>query len=287
MPKSAFRYPGSKEKIAKNILRFFTDKVIGACFTGNFPCYCEPFIGCGAIAAKVLPLLPPSASVVLGDMDLGIVCLWQAIRSPSESQRLIHRILNYTPTVDDFFRFKEEDGKLDLHPTEIGFRKFVLHQMSFSGLGAKAGGPIGGKKQRSDYDVTCRFRPERHADDISEQCKILRRFKSFRVIHGDFEETLSHVPDDGFAYLDPPYYLQGAALYKHNMSPEDHARLAEVLRLARYEWVLSYDDHAEVKSLYGPWARIDSFEMTATIDTKRGESSRRKNNELVITPKDR
>lgn len=283
MAKSAFRYPGSKEKIASGILRLFPGRLKLARFTGDLACYCEPFIGCGALAGKVLPLLPSSTAVVFGDMDIGIVCLWRAVYA--DSQRLIGRIINYTPTVDDFYRFKEEDGSFDAHPTEIAFRKFVLHQMSFSGLGAKAGGPIGGRKQRSDYDVTCRFRPERHARDIANLFKLLRRFKSFRVIHGDFAETLSHTPDDGFAYLDPPYYLQGGALYKHDMTPEDHARLADVLREARYEWVLSYDDHPEVKALYQPWARIDSFEMTATIDTKKGKASRRKNNELVITPR--
>lgn len=283
--KSAFRYPGSKERIAGDIMKFFPTRVVFARLTGEFSCYCEPYIGCGAMATKMLPKLPAMTRVIFGDLDFGIVCLWRSIVSEVDSRRLCKRILNFTPTVDEFYRLKELDGSQDGDPVELGFRKFVLHQMSFSGLGAMAGGPIGGREQRSDYDVTCRFRPERHVKALRNQHKWLSRF-NVEVIHGDFETTLSQVPDDGFAYLDPPYYLQGAALYVNNMSPKDHARLAGVLRDARYEWVLSYDDHETVKSLYSSWATIDTFEMTATIDTKRGAGARRKSNELVITPQE-
>jgi DNA adenine methylase len=103
------------------------------------------------------------------------------------------------------------------------------------------------------------------------------------VVHGDFAECLARTPPDGFAYLDPPYYLKGDELYVHGMPPAEHVRLADTLRAAAFDWVLSYDDHPEVRRLYGGWADIRSFEMTATIDTKRGAGRRRKNSELVIT----
>ena len=281
--KSAFRYPGSKEKIADKILKFFPDRVKFSRLLGTLSCYSEPFVGCGAMAVRVLPDLPSDAKVLLGDMDYGIVCLWRTVAN--DPAPLISKLLRFTPTVDEFYRLKELDGDMDGDPVELGFRKFVLHQMSFSGLGVKAGGPIGGMNQRSDYAVDCRFRPERHAKHLTAQYKMLRRFsRDIEVVHGDFEKTLSRTLDDGFSYLDPPYYLQGEALYRHNMSHEDHARLSRVLRLASYEWLLSYDDHNEVKSLYQDWANIDRFQMTATIDTKRGSGARRKNNELVITP---
>ena len=282
--RSAFRYPGSKEKIATEVRRFFPPWLDLAQFKGSLSCYCEPFVGCGAMAVRMFPTFPKDTHVVLGDMDPGIVGYWRSVLNRPHD--FAQRLLNFTPTVDEFYRLKELDGSPSGDELTDGFRKFVLHQMSFSGLGAKAGGPIGGKKQRSDYAVDCRFRPERHALAIAAQHRQLKRFRLVEVLNADFEESLSRVPPDGFAYLDPPYYLQGGALYVHNMTPADHERLSLTLRSSRYHWALSYDDHPAVRDLYAPWANLKSFEMTATIDTKRGAGNRRKNNELVITPRE-
>lgn len=280
---SAFRYPGSKEKISWDIFKCFPDRIQFANLCGGFSSYCEPFIGCGAMAMKVLPSLPASTRVVFGDKDIGIVSLWRSVyKNPKGLTALLS---TFTPSVDEFYRLKELDGTADADELTIGFRKFVLHQMSFSGLGAKAGGPIGGAKQRSDYAVDCRFRPERHAKAIAIQQNLLRKFKSFEVVHGDFETAMSRVDDGGFTYLDPPYYLQGGALYVHDMTDADHERLAGYLRSARFDWVLSYDDHQRIHALYSGWSDIKTFQMTATIDSKKGSGARRKNNELVITPK--
>jgi DNA adenine methylase len=284
MVRSAFRYPGSKEKIAADVMRWFPARVTCAALMGELSCYCEPFIGCGAVAVRVLPLLTPVSRVVLADKDAGIVDLWRAVLT--QPAALVKRLLNFTPSVEAFQLFKAEDGAGG-DPLESAFRKFALHQMSFSGLGAMAGGPIGGADQgKAAYRVDCRFRPERHAKVIMQQHKLLKRFASVELIHGDYAKALERVPDDGFAYLDPPYYLKGGELYKHNMTPGDHERLAVILRGAGYEWALSYDDHAAVREMYREWSDIHEFEMVATIDTKKGSGSRRKNNELIIAKRE-
>jgi DNA adenine methylase len=233
------------------------------------------------MTVNILPSLPRAATVVLGDMDYGVVCYWRTVYENPAA--LCRELLNFRPSVAAFEDFKARDGQRDADAVTLAFRKFALHQMSFSGLGAKAGGPIGGRKQRSDYAVNCRFNPERHAYYIERQHKLLKNFAHVEVVEGDFVRTLEHVPDDGFVYLDPPYYLQGGALYKHNMTPADHARLADCLKSSAFSWVLSYDDHPAVRDLYAGWADINEFQMTATIDTKKGAGARRKNNELVIT----
>lgn len=280
MARSAFRYPGSKEKIATAVRRFFPPWLHLAQLRGSLSCYCEPFVGCGAMAVRMLPTFPADSRIVLGDLDPGIVGYWRSVlRHP---RQFAQRLLSFTPTVDEFYRLKELDGTPSGDELTDGFRKFVLHQMSFSGLGAKAGGPIGGKRQRSDYAVDCRFRPERHARAIAEQHDQLKRFKAVEVLQADFAKSLSRVPSDGFAYLDPPYYLQGGALYVHNMTDADHERLAGALAAAPFDWALSYDDHDRIRELYA-FANVGTFQMTATIDTKRGAGNRRKNNELVIT----
>lgn len=282
--RSAFRYPGSKDKIADGVVRWFPPRVTYSFSNRELSGYCEPFIGCGAVAMRMLPCFPATTQVVLGDKDYGIVCLWRIVAA--DPAPLISMLLNFVPTVEKWQRYKELDSDTSDSPLNIAFRKFTLHQMSFSGLGVKAGGPIGGRKQRSDYPVGCRFHPARHAKALTDQHRVLRRFKSLQVVHDDFANALAMTPDDGFAYLDPPYYVQGGALYKHNMDAADHTRLAHVLAAAPYEWALSYDDCPCVRELYAEWSDINSFEMTASIDTKRGAKSRRKNNELVITKRE-
>lgn len=282
MVSSAFRYPGSKEKIAGGVLRWFPWRVTSPFADPPVSAYCEPFVGCGAIAMKVLPSVRPGTRVVLGDADPGIVAIWrEVVEDPAPLCKLLR---GFVPTVGAFEEFKARDGDGTGTRAEIAFRKFALHQISFSGLGAKAGGPIGGRAQRSDYPVSCRFKPERHCLALVRQHKLLKRFP-VEVVHGDFADALGRLDGDGFAYLDPPYFVQGGALYKHNTTPDDHQRLARLLAAAEYEWVLSYDDAPAVRAMYG-WADIHSFEMVATIETKRGSGTRRKNNELVILPRD-
>lgn len=283
-PEQAFRYPGGKRRIAPDILNWFPSAVTDQLAVSRSVCYCEPFVGSGAILACVLRSLPKTCSVVLGDMDVGVASFWRCVADPRKADELARRVNEYrVPRVDDFYRFKEADGTHDGDDVDAAFRKMVLHFISFSGVGAMAGGPIGGRNQRSDFDVTCRWNPERNVRNLMSLSYYLGRLGRVEVLHGDFANTLARVPADGFAYLDPPYYLKGGELYKHNTSHADHERLAATLKSAPYEWVLSYDDHPWVRGAYGGWADVNEFRMTATIDTKRGQGKRRKNNELVVT----
>lgn len=283
-PEQAFRYPGGKRRIADAIRNWFPPAVICDYMRGQVTCYCEPFVGSGAIFACVLPSLNRGQRAVLGDMDVGICAFWRCVSDRKKCDELGARINALRePTPEMFYRLKELDGTHDGDDVDAAFRKMVLHFISFSGVGAKAGGPIGGREQRSEFDVTCRWNPERNIRNLLSLSYYASRLSSVEVVHGDFADSLARVPADGFVYLDPPYYLKGGELYVHNMAHADHARLARTLHEAEYDWVLSYDDHIAVRELYHGWAGIHDFEMTATIDTKRGQKSRRKNNELVIT----
>src|SRR5262249_38928824 len=102
----------------------------------------------------------------------------------------------------------------------------------------------------------------------------------------DFGSLLQRLPSHAFVYIDPPYYLQGNALYKHGMSEKDHERLAELLRKLRFRWVLSYDDHTRIRELYS-WTAINYFEMTPSTGNNLDEvkpevKRRRKSHEVVI-----
>ena len=84
-------------------------------------------------------------------------------------------------------------------------------------------------------------------------------------------------------YLDPPYYTVGHTLYPVSMSPDEHLKLSEELR-RRTNWVLSYDDCPEVRSMYD-YAKIYEYPMwySSSSFSSTGECATK--TELIIVPK--
>ncbi|HBJ33421.1 MAG TPA: hypothetical protein DDZ51_01410 [Planctomycetaceae bacterium] len=146
---------------------------------------------------------------------------------------------------------------------DIGFKKLALHQLSYSGLGVKSGGPL--------TDIGSRWSPHYICKKIES---IHRKFSSVSV-HGnacsslDFDHLI--LDDNGLLYLDPPYYKQGASLYKYAFSANDHERLASLLYERTAPWLLSYDDCPEIRSLYA-WAKIKSIPVNYSITGSVGRS---------------
>ena len=273
------RYPGSKAKITAKILRHFPSWLMDELWQSRLLEYREPFFGGGAIGFDALKSLPSRASVWLNDKDFGMACLWRAVLESHEE--LIEEVKAFQPTTEAFYRFREEDGRTDMDVVRTGFQKFALHQLGFSGLGAMAGGPIGGRKQSSTYNVDCRWNPTRHCLEIVKKHQLLNRFSKVRITSGDFGKMIDNAPTHAFIYADPPYYEKGGQLYKFNMSEDDHRRLASSLQACRAPWVLSYDDHSVIRELY-PWADVESVELTYTISNN---TARRKNHEIIIKPR--
>jgi DNA adenine methylase len=276
------RYPGSKAKFWPLMFDYFPDVARTQAGLDSLKPFCEPFCGTAAIGWQIIDELPsdPCRRVILNDLDPGIAALWLAVRdSPRE---LVKHVYNFQPSPEAFYEYKSLDGQPCADPVLRAFRKLVLHQTSFSGLGFMAGGPLGGRQQQSRYNVGCRWNKARIADKIVECNGIMRRHRHVEITSQDFAAVLSRLPDESFAYLDPPYFEQGQNLYKFSFTEEDHARLAALLKGARYSWALSYDDHPRIRELYS-WASVKGFEMTPTVQTAR-TTTRRKNREVVITP---
>jgi DNA adenine methylase len=243
--------------------------------------YREPFFGAGAVGFRVLSKLPAKCPVWINDIDPGMVSLWTAVWK--HHKELIKKVSDFKPSTDYFYKFKEEDGREDLGFVKQGFRKLALHRMSYSGLGAKSGGPLGGESQSSEYNVGCRWVPEKMKTDICRLHLLFSRLRHLRITCGDFEPLVESATPGTFLYLDPPYYEKGPALYKHSMDDAMHERLASLLRRCHGHWALSYDDHSKIRELY-EWAEFKSVSITYT--TARSKTSKRpKNREVVIRPK--
>lgn len=279
IPELFLRYPGSKAKIYQHIRRALPECVDSPLWAMLLPVYCEPFFGSGAIGWRLMHnFRRKQTRVVINDRDVGVAALWKAIRDVPND--LIRMVEDFEPSARSFYEFKTRDGEPGMDTVKRGFEKLALHQTSFSGLGFMAGGPLGGRDGGSEYNVDCRWSKGRIIKGIGTCHRRMHAMKAFDVRSEDFEPVLRSLPADSFAYLDPPYFVQGEVLYKHAMSLADHERLARLLCSAPFSWVLSYDDCEAVRDLYS-WAKITSFDMTPTVRTSN--APRRKNKELLIS----
>jgi DNA adenine methylase len=277
------RYPGSKERIRDKIVRHFPHELYGGLFAKDRLEYREPFFGGGSVGLHVLERMDSHGAAWLSDLDPGVAALWRAIRD--EPRQLKCLVRGFTPSVDAFAEFKESDGQVDGYDHERGFRKLALHRMSYSGMGAMAGGPIGGASQSSDYGVGCRWNPASICREIDRIHGVMKRAHRVSVTCVDYHHLIDNASAGEFIYLDPPYVAAGPALYKHSFTDEDHRRLSLALKLCAARWVLSYDDHPLVRSLYGDWCRIEPVDVTYTTATAK-KPRRATSTEIVILPRE-
>jgi DNA adenine methylase len=260
------RYPGGKSKLRKvintRLQRMLAD-------LGTNAEYREPFFGAGSVAISLLAANPEIRRAWLNDLDPAMAALWQTvIQNPTD----LHVRVEVTPEAMRLFpgsNYYQADlellrsltGSDDLQriPAEnLAIAKLAVHQMSYSGLGTRAGGPMTNR--------LCRYNAVSLCSKIYACNEIL---SSVKLRQGtctclDFQQMFD--PGAAFFYLDPPYYAAGPQLYQFHFTIDDHARLARLLRRESRPWLLSYDDHEAIHDWYGGWTRIDKVQVGCSIN---------------------
>ena len=198
-----FRYPGGKAKAKK----FITSKIKKYYKVNNSYDleYVEPFFGSGSICFSLINSIRLT-NICINDSDPGIACLWATVIHFPE--KLCKMVEDYIPSVNDFYTFKKELRSFDMNfrakaacnrPSEkcieVGFKKLVIHKISYSGLGTMAGGPIGGKEQTSDFKIDCRYNYKTIIKEIRECHRLFKNVDGSKLRaeqirdYGDFEAT--------------------------------------------------------------------------------------------------
>lgn len=242
--------------------------------------FIEPFFGGGAItiAGFKQHKMGNISTLLINDIDTPLMCLWSCVLDQTE--KLIYEIEEFKPTVEAFYQFKQDLLNIpnflyftDAMKGYYGFRKLAVHQMSFSGLGVKAGGPIGGSAQTSDYGVDCRWSPKSMAKKIRQIRAYLDSIEDMAITTMSVFDIVQWADkfEDPFMYLDPPYFVKGDELYQNSFLPDEHILLAQNLHETKVKWLLSYDDCPEIRELYS-WAKIIEVDANYTIRTARSKS---------------
>ena len=169
---------------------------------------------------------------------------------------------------------------------ERAFRWFYLNRTSYSGIMRFENCYWGfGDK----YSMRpCNWGP--HLRTVSD------KLQNTELSSCDFENIIDKQPDESFLFVDPPYYnADQQKFYNCTFSSHDHKRLADCLQRnsTRLKFLLTYDDHNDVRHLYQWVDKIHAHQWNYTInrtdDQKNGrkkkdgyKSKRTKGSEIFI-----
>ena len=243
-------YIGGKNRLARLIISLLPEHNT----------YVEPFAG----GAQVFFHKEPSEVEVLNDLDFEIVnffrvCQWhfeelvRYLRFCLASRRL-HNLLTETPPAS-------------LTDVQRAGRFFYLQKNSFGGLIVK---------QAFHYGIAHppNFNPERIPCIIQQTHERLQRVQIECL---PYEQVLERYDRPAtLFYLDPPYWER--RLYRHNFSETDFHELERRLHAIKGKFLLSLDDHPEVRKLFAPW-EIMPVDIAYTAQRKAGKRYR----ELLIS----
>jgi DNA adenine methylase len=235
-------YIGGKNRLATKIISLLPEHTT----------YVEAFAG----GAQVLFHKPPSSVEILNDLDFDVVnffrvCQWHY-------QELI-RYLRFCLASRKLHELHVKSDPATLTDIQRAGRFYYLQKNSFGGLIIK---------QKFHYGVTqpSNYNPER-IPDVIEQAH--RRLARVQIESLPYEQILRKYdrPSTLF-YLDPPYWRR--RLYRHNFTDRDFADLERRLHGVHGKFLLSLDDHPEVRKLFRDW-RLLPVEIAYTAQRRVGK----------------
>ncbi len=237
------RYPGGKARFAPLIAEVMhTNNLVG----GH---YLEPYAG-GAGVALILLIDGIVEKIHINDADPAVAVFWRM--ATQQSVALSNMVANEPVTMEAWHHWKSVMlGEVLATELERGFATLFMNRTNRSGI-LKAG-VIGGKAQTGTYKLGERFMRD-------ELCKRLERIgchaSAIHVYEEDAHQLLMRchkfLPTKSLVYLDPPYYVKGAGLYRNFYKHEDHVQIARLLGSTRFRrpWVVSYDNADEIREMY-------------------------------------
>lgn len=268
-----YRYPGSKNKMLPLLMEHIDKMLI------NQKQFVDVFAGGGSVLLAVAQKYP-DIQLYANDKDYWMSCFWKVVSDPDTTKlNELLSLLNTNPTIEQFHRLNETASN-DL--VECAYRALYFNRTCFSGIVKKDGkgrvksNPIGGMKQNSKWTIDCRYNTKKLKEKIVQCHKLLAGRTTVEC--KDFSDYEPLVKADYPAYLDPPYLIKGSMLYSENMNVSEHEKLATILK-KRNNWMLSYDDCTEIRSLYQGNQILDHG-MRYSINGKKTDWA--KKNELII-----
>ena len=244
---SPLRYPGGKAALYPRLRELIRNNGLAGCT------YVEPYAG-GAGAALSLLATGQVGRIVINDLDPAIAAFWTTV--VQDPDLIISQIRTTKLNVREWQKQKAiYMAANEAETAELGFATFYLNRTNRSGV--LNGGPIGGLDQTGNYKIDARFNRE----GLQERVRIISLYADKITVSSrdglDVIKEATRRPDT-FVYADPPYFEKAGSLYLNAFKSADHEALAKVLnQRSAKNWVLTYDNVAQVPALYGDRRRVE------------------------------
>lgn len=274
---SPLRYPGSKRKIALYIREILQHNKL----TPDL--LVEPFVGGGSISLFFIANNFVK-KIIISDKDRLISSFWKVVFSnPDNINRFIQRVKINLKNFDKYKNIAKDTE--NYNETELAKACIFLNRTSFSGVLANPACPLGGREQKSDYKIDCRF----NRKTIVKKISCIASLKSRVIVrNGHWKDIIKYAEDwrkdnkeykKTFIYLDPPFYLKGESLYRNYFENNQHEELSKELEKITCPWILSYDNVLQVRKLYENFKNIVYIDMPYSINSHANRIEK----ELIIT----
>jgi DNA adenine methylase len=240
--RTPLRYPGGKQKLTPFINEILetNDLIDGQ--------YVEPYAGGAGVAIELL-LSGRVKRVILNDASFAVYAFWRSI--VDEPEKFCRKISAASLTIPEWRRQKE----IMLNPEgasllDLGFSLFFMNRCNRSGI--PTAGVIGGYAQTGQWKIDARFTKKElikrveaiaeHSDKFVLSCMDAEKF---------ILQKVNKLTGKTLVYLDPPYFEKSPRLYLNSYVPEDHTRIAKLIRKElKQNWIVSYDNAPQILKAY-------------------------------------
>ena len=231
--RSPFRYPGGKTWLVPYIRDWLKNKKAPPARL------IEPFAG-GGIVSLTAAFERLARHVIFAEMDEGVAAVWRMVLN-GQAEWLAKQILNFEVTLETVTTtlHKEAPGL-----REKAFQTILRNRVQRGGILAAGAGLV--KTGENGRGLLSRWYPQTLARRIRE---INRQKDRLTFVEGDgFDLIEEHKADaEAVFYIDPPYTVAARRLYA--VWQVDHARLFEAMAGCRGDFLMSYDNTAEMAQL--------------------------------------
>lgn len=260
------RYHGGKYRLAPWVISFFPEHRI----------YCEPFGG----GASVLLQKPRTYAEIYNDLDSEVVNVFRVLRCPALAKDLAN-LLYLTPFAREEFvecyqpleLGQDAYGEQVVDPVEMARRTIIKSFMGFGSNAIMSKNPKGMRTASSQWrSPSTGFRADTHRSGTTPAYDwthwpahipaFVERLRGVVIENRDALEVMTqHDREDCLHYVDPPYVFSTrntpGGSYRHEMTDDDHRKLAAFLLELEGMVVLSGYPSALYDELYGGWQRFE------------------------------
>jgi DNA adenine methylase len=248
---SPLAYIGGKSKLSKTIIEMMP----------AHKAYCEVFAG----AAWVFFRKPPSKYEVINDLDSDLICFYRVLQNHLEE--FLRQFKWLLASREWFEYFKRQQAAAGLTDIQRAARYYYLQRMCFAG-----------RVRGRTFGASPMSRPRINLLRIEEELsEVHLRLTGVTIEHLPWQQFIKTYDKPGtLFFLDPPYYK--APYYNHNFKIGDFEELADILAGIKSHFVLSINDHPEMRSVFKCF-RINPVGLTYSANRKECVKAR----ELLIT----